>query len=439
MSYKQTFDHCLAERIGSSGLASDKFEALLESADVCLNNLSDKSRDEVEALFELAKNCADLDEMEAVAESYCEEFKHVIVLGIGGSSLGGQTLAALAPISGDHAINQTDTRPFLHFIENIDPDSFERLFQKIEPEKTGFLVVSKSGYTLETITQFIYCLDVFRYRVGQKNFKNHFTSVTDPGNRPLREISEYHDIKVLDHHPNIGGRYSALSATGMVPALIAGLDGEALRDGAANLINLVTNADNIIDVAPAVGAVIAVGLAKYNGINASVLMPYLDRLERFSKWYRQLWAESLGKKGKGITPINALGTIDQHSQLQLYLEGPKDKFFTLIFSDMRDKGGYLPKDLVTVPDLAYLANQRMGDLMAAEQQATFESLATRGCPTRVLEIENLDEYTMGALMMHFMLETIFAADLMGVNPFNQPAVEEGKILARNLMKKWSTK
>ena len=439
MSYKQTFDHCLAERIGSSGLASDKFEALLESADVCLNNLSDKSRDEVEALFELAKNCADLDEMEAVAESYCEEFKHVIVLGIGGSSLGGQTLAALAPISGNNAIDQTDTRPCLHFIENIDPDSFERLFQKIEPEQTGFLVVSKSGYTIETITQFIYCLDVFRYRVGQKNFKNHFTSVTDPGNRPLREISEYHDIKVLDHHPNIGGRYSALSATGMVPALIAGLDGEALRDGAANLINLVTNADNTTDVAPAVGAVIAVGLAKYNGINASVLMPYLDRLERFSKWYRQLWAESLGKKGKGITPINALGTIDQHSQLQLYLEGPKDKFFTLIFSDMRDKGGYLPKDLVTVPDLAYLANQRMGDLMAAEQQATFESLATRGCPTRVLEIENLDEYTMGALMMHFMLETIFAADLMGVNPFNQPAVEEGKILARNLMKKWSTK
>ena len=279
---------------------------------------------------------------------------------------------------------------------------------------------------------------MFRSRVGKNKLKNHFTSITDPGYRPLREISERHDINVLDHNPKIGGRYSALSATGMVPALIAGLDGEALRDGAANLINLVINAENIRDVAPATGAVITIGLAQHNGINASVLMPYLDRLERFSKWYSQLWAESLGKDGKGITPISALGTIDQHSQLQLYLEGPKDKLFTLIFSEIRNQGGYLPKDLVTMPDLAYLADRRMGDLMAAEQLATFKILTAKGCPTRVLEINALDEYTMGALMMHFMLETILAADLLGVDPFNQPAVEEGKVLARDIMKSWGS-
>ena len=220
----------------------------------------------------------------------------------------------------------------------------------------------------------------------------------------------------------------------MLPALIAGLDGEALRSGAIDIINTVCNADNAREVAPAVGAVLAVGLANNHGITATVLMPYLDRLERFSKWYRQLWAESLGKKGQGITPIDALGTVDQHSQLQLYLEGPKDKFFTLIVSEMRNKGGFLPKELVSTPDLEFLADQRIGDLMAAEQVATFETLVTHNCPTRLLEIADLDEYTLGALMMHFMLETILAADLMGVNPFDQPAVEEGKDLVRKIMK-----
>ena len=192
-----------------------------------------------------------------------------------------------------------------------------------------------------------------------------------------------------------------------------------------------------MDVAPAVGAVLAVGLAQYNGITASVLMPYLDRLENFAKWYRQLWAESLGKDGKGTTPINALGTIDQHSQLQLYLDGPKDKFFTLIISEVIQKGGLLPKDLISLPELEFLAGRGIGDLMAAEQQATIETLVAHNCPTRVLEIRNLDEYTLGALMMHFMLETIIAGHLMGVNPFGQPAVDEGKKLAQKILTEWS--
>ena len=276
-------------------------------------------------------------------------------------------------------------------------------------------------------------MDVFRKHLGQDKFANHFTSITEPGHRPLREMSETHGITVIDHHPAIGGRYSALSATGMLPAMIAGLDGEALRSGAASLVDSITSSGSARDVAPAVGAVLAVGLAQYNGITASVLMPYLDRLEIFGKWYRQLWAESLGKDGKGTTPIDALGTVDQHSQLQLYLDGPKDKFFTLIISEMIQKGGLLPKDLINLPELAYLAGRSVGDLMAAEQQATIETLVAHNCPTRVLEIRHLDEYTLGALMMHFMLETIIAADLMDVNPFNQPAVEEGKVLVRKMM------
>ena len=311
--------------------------------------------------------------------------------------------------------------------------SLNGLFEKIEPKKTGFLVISKSGSTAETLAQFIYCLEVFGRNIGWDKLCDHFTSITKPGYRPLRQISENHGITVLDHHPEIGGRYSAFSVTGILPALIAGVDGEALRNGAIDIINTIANADSVREVAPAVGAVLAVGLANHHGIAVSVFMPYLDRLERFSKWYRQLWAESLGKKGQGMTPVDAMGTVDQHSQLQLYLEGPKDKYFTLIVSEMRNKGGFLPKELVSVSDLQFLANQRIGDLMAAEQRATFETLVTHNCPTRLIEISDLDEYVLGSLMMHFMLETILAADLMGVNPFDQPAVDEGKKLVRKIM------
>ena len=430
LSYKHNFEFCLADSIGNSGLASAKFEKLMECATESINKLADKSHSDTQSLFGLVRTCEDLETLETIAEQYCEFFDHVIVLGTGGSSLGGQALTALAPIPRP---KEVAARPTLHFMANIDPDSFERLFQKIEAERTGFLVISKSGSTAETMAQFIYCMDVFRKHLGQDKFANHFTSITEPGHRPLREMSETHGITVIDHHPAIGGRYSALSATGMLPAMIAGLDGEALRSGAASLVDLITNSGSARDVAPAVGAVLAVGLAQYNGITASVLMPYLDRLEIFGKWYRQLWAESLGKDGKGTTPIDALGTVDQHSQLQLYLDGPKDKFFTLIISEMIQKGGLLPKDLINLPELAYLAGRSVGDLMAAEQQATIETLVARNCPTRVLEIRHLDEYTLGALMMHFMLETIIAADLMDVNPFNQPAVEEGKVLVRKMM------
>jgi glucose-6-phosphate isomerase len=159
-------------------------------------------------------------------------------------------------------------------------------------------------------------------------------------------------------------------------------------------------------------------------------MPYIDALGPFGLWFRQLWAESLGKDGTGSTPIRAMGTVDQHSQLQLYLAGPADKFYTLILVPQAGKGARVAPDLAEDQALSYLAGRTMGDLLEAEQRATLETLAANGRPVRALVLPRLDERAMGALMMHFMLETIIAADLLGVNPFDQPAVEEGKRLAR---------
>jgi len=163
------------------------------------------------------------------------------------------------------------------------------------------------------------------------------------------------------------------------------------------------------------------------------VMAYADRLERFTRWYVQLWAESLGKDGKGTTPLGALGPVDQHSQLQLFIAGPRDKLFTVITTGCAGKGPRLDSELSTLAGEPDFGGRTIGDLVAAQGRATAETLAKNGCPVRTIHIERLDEYSLGALLMHFMLETIIAARLFGVDAFDQPAVEEGKVLAKRYL------
>jgi glucose-6-phosphate isomerase len=253
----------------------------------------------------------------------------------------------------------------------------------------------------------------------------------------MRRLAASLDLTVLDHDPGIGGRFSALSLVGLLPAMIAGLDAEAVREGAALVLDPVLSGAAPEDCAPAAGAAIAIGLARHRFLTTSVLMPYVDRLAHFGLWYRQLWAESLGKQGRGTTPIRAIGTVDQHSQLQLYLDGPRDKMFTLIQLDVAGTGRAAQPGLASEPALGYLAGRTIGDLLDAEQRATAETLVRHARPVRVFRLDRLDERVMGALMMHFMIETIVAARLLEVDPFDQPAVEEGKVLARQYLAEMS--
>ena len=165
----------------------------------------------------------------------------------------------------------------------------------------------------------------------------------------------------------------------------------------------------------------------------AVLMAYADRLERFTRWYVQLWAESLGKDGKGTTPIGALGPVDQHSQLQLYIAGPRDKLFTIVTFGTAGRGPRIAADLAALAGEPDFAGKTMGDLVAAQGRATIETLAKNGCPVRSIHLQTLDEASLGELLMHFMLETIIAAQLLGVDAFDQPAVEEGKVLAKKYL------
>jgi glucose-6-phosphate isomerase len=423
--YTQDIDGCLTSRIGKSGLDKGELDRLVQACAPALGKLRQAHDNSSLPLLRLPAATADLDEIEDIAARMTESFDDVVVLGTGGSSLGGRTLCALG-------LSPAEASPRVHFLDNVDGDTFDRLFRAIEPKRTGFIVISKSGSTAETLTQMFHCMDVFRGAIGADGIAKSFVAVTEPGDNILRKVAKKWGMATLDHDPNIGGRYSALSLVGLLPAMIAGLDAHAVRDGARSVLATVLNGGAPETVPPAIGAAVSIGLSR-QGIGTTVLMPYVDRLADFGLWFRQLWAESLGKDGKGTTPIRAMGTVDQHSQLQLYLDGPHDKMFTVVFSNCAGTGGLVPRDLADDPKLGYLAGRRMGDLLDAEQRATAETLIKRGCPTRILSVETVDERSVGALMMHYFLETILAAHLLGVDPFDQPAVEEGKVLARRYL------
>ena len=217
--------------------------------------------------------------------------------------------------------------------------------------------------------------------------------------------------------------------------MIAGLDAKAVRAGAAAVSDAALTPSNPMESAPAVGAMVNIGLGQERGVTQTVLMPYSDRLDRMGDWFTQLWAESLGKHGNGTTPIGALGAVDQHSSLQLFLDGPRDKLVTLVQSVVVGTGDRIGVNATALmgDGLSYLARRSMGDLMDAEQRATAETLIANKRPTRIIKTDTIDEESVGALMMHFFLETMVAADLIGVDAFVQPAVEDGKVLARRYL------
>ena len=429
LPYRQDIDTCMAERIGEGGLGGAELDAVLAETAGALEALRKGRDDNSLPLLGLPARRDDIEALAPVAARFAADFDQVVVLATGGSSLGGAALCRLA----DGGFGPPDGAPRLGFLDNVDPATVTELFQAADLKRTGFLAISKSGATAGTLAQLMVCLAALRRAVDDRAAGRQIVAITGPGDNPLRRAAGRWGFPVIDHDPGIAGRFSALSAVGLLPAMIAGLDPRALRDGAAAALQAALAAGRPADSAPALGAALAVGLARHRRVSITVMMPYLDRLDRFAQWYRQLWAESLGKGGHGTTPMRAAGTVDQHSQLQLWLDGPPDKMFTLVAGRVAGTGDRLPDDLASDAALGYLAGRTMGDLLEAELRATAETLAGHGRPVRVIRIERLDEAAMGGLMMHFMLETLIAAALFGVDPFTQPAVDAGKALARSIL------
>jgi glucose-6-phosphate isomerase len=422
MIYSHDIENCLAAGIGKGGLGEAAFAAALDRLRPSLERLRAARADGSMAHLGLPARTDDLAEIAQVAAALRAN-SDIIVLGTGGSSLGGATLAALG---------RDASAPRLHFLDNVDPDGFDGALARLDPARTGALIVSKSGTTAETLAQALILLPWMEKggAAGARAFA--LSDPAKPGAQPtpLARLAARYGLAILDHDAAIGGRFAALTNVGLIPAAVVGLDPAAIRKGAASALAMSLDAADPARSPACAGAALAFALCRDNGVSQSVLLPYIDRLAPFGLWYRQLWAESLGKGGQGTTPIAARGTVDQHSQLQLWLDGPADKMFTLILGEAAGTGGRLDAALAGGAGLEYLDGRTMGDLLAAEQEATAETLIRSGRPTRIMRIVRADGETMGALMMHFMLETILAADLFGVDPFDQPAVEDGKRLAR---------
>jgi glucose-6-phosphate isomerase len=402
-------------------LSRSAYDTALKDARSQLQWLRDQHEAGALELLALPKRTDDLAAAEAIAPKFLENTTDIVVLGIGGSSLGGQALAELRP---------RGATPRVIFTDNPDPYSYTDALARYDLRTTRFIAISKSGGTPETLAQVLAAADAIDKAGGGKYMKHHFVAITEPHDSALRKFATGIGASVLDHPEGIGGRYSVMTLVGMFPAMLMGLDAKAFRAGAAAVLDpILAGAD---DALCAEGAALNFA-AMQSHLHETVIWPYADKLKTFGGWFRQLWAESLGKDGKGTTATAPLGPVDQHSQLQLYLGGPNDKLYTIVTTDMKGQGPVVPKARADELGLGYIAGRPIGDLVDAEARATADTLAKHKRPVRKLHVPKIDERSLGALFMQFMLETIITGRLMQIDPFDQPAVEEGKVLARKYL------
>lgn len=435
ISYVQSIDDCFKSAIGSSGLAREEFATTLARLAPALRALQQDHRERRLPLLRIAEEEADLVAADAALTRLSEGAETIVFFGTGGSSLGGQTLAQLGGWNIPGVASEAQRRrPRTRFYDNLDPVTLGSALASFDLEATRFVVISKSGGTPETLVQALATLDAVKAAGLETMIPRLFLGVSEPAatgrTNGLRTLFEQHGVPMLEHHTGIGGRFSVLTNVGLLPALARGLDARAVRAGAREVVEAMLAADGPEGFAPAEGAALCVALCDLRGVRASVMMPYSDRLGRFSHWYAQLWAESLGKGGKGTAPIACIGPLDQHSQLQLFMDGPRDFLVNVVRTDMAGRGPRLSQALAESAGLGYLAGRTVGDLVTAQAHALPQALVRAGRPVRAFDLPSLDERALGALMMHLMLETILAAGLWGVDPFDQPAVELAKVITR---------
>lgn len=414
----------------SGGISRATFDGALKRLAPALDGLREAHARKSLALLGLPERTEDFAAMEAMALRL-RGADDVVFLGTGGSSLGGQTIAQLAgyAVPGVGALQK---KPRVHFLDNLDPASLGEFLELLPLAGARFVAISKSGGTAETLMQTMAVIVALK----QKNLKvaEHLFGISEPAkpgkNNALRALLD--GCELIEHDTGVGGRFSGLTNVGLLPALVLGLDARALRAGAAESLQPVLDGANLDAVNAALGAALNF-VASEAGKPIAVTMAYGDRLKRFTRWWMQLWGESLGKDGKGTTPVAAVGPVDQHSQLQLWLAGPKDKLFTIVTTGMAGTGPRMDAALAKISGEAALGGKTVGDLVAAQGRATADTLAKNHRPVRTIHIGALNEFSLGALMMHFMLETILAASLFGIEPYEQPAVEEGKVLAKRYL------
>ncbi len=433
------YNNVLENRIG--GTAGIDFEEIMsykkKSAEIHALLVSEREEG-VLPFYELPYQVDEVSRVKEAANSLKAEmgkrFENLLVIGIGGSSLGGiALLKALTHPFYNELPAVVRQYPRVYYAENIDPDEIKGLFDILDPEKTVINIISKSGTTAEPMANFLLLQKFMTEKIGDDNFNRQVVATTDSEQGTLREIADAQGWRTLKVPEGVGGRFSVLSPVGLFPALIAGIDIDALLEGAA-LMDTACAAPKLAKNPAYLNAVIHYHLHRRKGVNMAVLMPYSNALGDISGWYRQLLAESLGKKygltGEvvyaGQTPIKSVGAVDQHSQIQLYREGPHDKIITVLSVENFNNFLNIPSLYEQYEGLAYLGGHTLNELFEVEKKATILALVKSGRPNIEITLPEINPYTIGQLLFMYEVQTVFAGYLYSVNSLDQPGVEAGK-------------
>ncbi|MFI5305998.1 MAG: glucose-6-phosphate isomerase [Polyangiales bacterium] len=427
----------MADGVGDGGLTESALDALEPRFARAHAAVLARCASNELGFFALPSEPQALGAVRRVRAALHSDTRDVLLLGIGGSSLGARALLEALCEPQHLGSRSAVARPRLHLPDNSDPWLLSHLLTTLDPATTAVLVISKSGSTVETAAQLLIVREWLERGVGKDGLRTRICAITDPSQGSLRALAESERWLSLPIPSNVGGRFSILTAVGLLPACLLDIDAQALLEGAANMAERCKQPslrDN-----PA-GVLAAVHYLHHTlaGHGIHVMMPYSDRLRAFAAWYVQLWAESLGKRvdrdgrtvESGPTPVPAVGTTDQHAQVQLFIEGPRDKLVTFIAVEQTERDLVVPSS--TGAD-AYLGGITLARLLDAERQGTTEALAADRRPSVTLTLERLDASAFGGLLFLYEAATAFAGELYGVNAFDQPGVELGKRLAFGLL------
>lgn len=433
-----------ADAVGEKhGVSTKELKALAPRIKEITKEMADQRKAGKLRYRDLPYNQEMIDSVNKEVEHFRDRCDTLVVLGIGGSALGNIALqSALNPFSYNLQSDRTRPGPQLFVLDNVDPDYIRSVVDLITPKlkKTVINVISKSGETAETAAQFILFRDLLEKKLG-KRYKENILATTDPAGGTLREICNAEGYRTLEVPDGVGGRFSVLSAVGLFSAAMCGIDIEALLQGAVDMDKRVKDSDLFSNPAAMIAAIHY--LLDKRGKNISVMMPYSNSLYFLADWYRQLWAESLGKQNGlkrknifvGQTPVKALGTTDQHSQVQLYREGPNDKVITFLEVERFGQKLSIPDSMKRVETLSYLANSNFQTLINAEKLGTEYALLESQRPTTTVMFPRISPETVGQFIYLYEVATSYAGGLLEINTYDQPAVQLGKDATYALMGK----
>ena len=433
------YNNLMGGAVGAGGLTAEDLEAVREALIPAVKNVEAQYKKGALPFMDLPFQPDEVRKYQTLAYKY-KNFDNFVVLGIGGSALGTKAVfSALKPLNHNTLSAAKRGSPRLLVADNIDPEGFHALLDGLDIRKTAFNVISKSGATAETMSQFLIVYDRLRHDLGKTALKDHLLITTDPEGGVLRKIVDSQDLTSLPVPPGVGGRFSVMTAVGLAPLAVAGVNIAELLSGAGVCQN--ESFEDVMNSKAALFAGLNWYLTTRKKRGSLVMMPYADSLGQVADWFGQLWNESLGKgkllNGKaaaaGQTSIKALGATDQHSQLQLYMEGPKDKTICFLRTESFRQNLSIPKIFEEYPELAYLGGHSLGELLNYEQRGTAMALAENGRPNLTLTLPQVTPASLGYLMHMLEVATVISGALYKIDPLDQPGVELGKKYTYGLM------